>query len=278
MFAKPLPKLPIPTLITAAVVWGLCWYFLDNNAAFKLGVVYAIVAGFFLYLRPDYPVSKTLLFLLLLCVLPLFITEQIERFGFDEYQDAEAVTGQTLLLLSVFFSVLLLRRNHQAAMRIEAAQANFFQIRTDHLYELIAFTSIVFSFALLGTMYVLLQWQTDWLNKLMAALLLGGFSMLCWHIRQKQIKHYQATQSQGGEWVEITDIGIRWQQLQNGLQDPVVVQHQLAWAQIQRLDLYKNTVIVEAFEPKTMLKIHHFGPFRSANNLLKTLVKLKYQA
>ena len=163
-------------------------------------------------------------------------------------------------------------------MRIEASQANFFLIRTDHLYELIALTSMVFGFGLLGVLYVLLQWQTDWQYKWLVALPLGGFSLLCWHIRRKQIEHYQATQSQGGEWIEITDTGIRWQQLKNDDQGHYLEQHQLYWAQIQRFDLHRNTVIVEALEPKTLLKIHHFGLFRSKNNLLNTLVKLKYQA
>ena len=278
MFAKPLPKLPIPVLITAAVILGLCWYFLDQDAVFKLSVVYTVLAGCCLYLRSDYPASKALLFLLLLCVLPLFVTEQIERLGLEVYQDSDAIVDLTWMVLSVFIGVYLLRRNHLTAMRIEASQANFFLIRTDHLYELIALTSMVFGFGLLGVLYVLLQWQTDWQYKWLVALPLGGFSLLCWHIRRKQIEHYQATQSQGGEWIEITDTGIRWQQLKNDDQGHYLEQHQLYWAQIQRFDLHRNTVIVEALEPKTLLKIHHFGLFRSKNNLLNTLVKLKYQA
>ena len=58
MFAKPLPKLPIPVLITAAVILGLCWYFLDQDAVFKLSVVYTVLAGCCLYLRSDYLLQK----------------------------------------------------------------------------------------------------------------------------------------------------------------------------------------------------------------------------
>ena len=120
MFAKPLPKLPIPVLITAAVILGLCWHFLDQDAVFKLSVVYTVLAGCCLYLRSDYPASKALLFLLLLCVLPLFVTEQIERLGLEVYQDSDAIVDLTWMVLSVFIGVYLLRRNHLTAMRIEA--------------------------------------------------------------------------------------------------------------------------------------------------------------
>lgn len=127
------------------MIWGLCWYFLDHDAAFKLSVVYAVLAGFCLYLRPDYPVSKALLLLLLLCVLPLLVAEQIERLGLDEYQDSDTIVDMTWMVLSVFIGMYLLRRNHLTAMCIEASQANFFLIRTDHLYELIALTSMIWA-------------------------------------------------------------------------------------------------------------------------------------
>ena len=280
MPAQSLPKLPLPTLITAAVVWGLCWYFLDKEAAFKLALAYAAMAWVFLYLRPQQHVAKFLLGLLLLGVLPLFVVAQSEHWGLSWSENPDTTIGVTILLMAGFMGVAIWRRNHQAATRITAAQATLFLIRTDRLYELIGLTSAVLGCALLAVLYVLLQWQSDWLYRFIVAVFLGGASILCWQLRQKQIGTYQNTQAQGGEWIEITDTGIRWQQLQHDLHShtPILMQQQLTWVQIQRLDVHENTVIVEAFEPKVVLNIHHFGPFFSANNLLNTLVKLKYQA
>ncbi|UOO90049.1 hypothetical protein LVJ82_03405 [Vitreoscilla massiliensis] len=278
MPAQSLPKLPLPLLIAAVIVWGLCWYFVDKEAAFKLALAYAALAWVFLYLRPQQYVTKSLLSLLLLGVLPLFVAAQSEHWGLSWSENPDTIVGVTILLMAGCMGIAVWRRNHQAATRISVAQATLFLIRTDRLYEWIGLISAVLGLALLGLLYVLLLWQNDWWYRLIAAVFLGGVSILCWLLRQKHIETYQNTQAQGGEWIEITDAGMRWQQLQHGLDTAILTQQQLTWAQIQRLDVHENTVIVEAFEPKMVLNIRHFGPFLSANNLLNTLVKLKHQA
>ena len=118
-----LPKTPLPTLIAAAVVGGLCGYFLDKEAAFKLALAYAAMAWVFLYLRPHQQATKSLLGLLLLGVLPLFVVTQSEHWALNWSENPDTTIGLTMLLMAIFMGITVWRSNHQAATRITAEQA-----------------------------------------------------------------------------------------------------------------------------------------------------------